>query len=258
MSPFSPSGSDPASAAAPLRVRAAGLVKSFPVDRQGQSVFFALRQRFGGRGRERFTALDGLDFEVRAGDRVAVIGDNGAGKTTLLKTIAGLYRADAGSLAVAGSVSLVSGLAIGMIDELSVAENVGLYGAIYGIDRERLTSCFADIVGWAELDEFVDTKLKHLSAGMKTRLAFSAVRHVRADLFLLDEALTAGDKNFREKCDVVFDDYQKSDRTFIVATHDLEFARKFCTHALWLHKGKQQAYGEARSVVGRYDGARAD
>jgi ABC-type polysaccharide/polyol phosphate transport system ATPase subunit len=258
MNPSSPSGSESPAAASPLRVRAEGLVKSFPVDRQRRSAFLGLKQLLRGEGRARFTALAGLDFEVRAGERVAVIGDNGAGKTTLLKTVAGLYRADGGRLFVGGSVTLVSGLAIGMIDDLTVSENVVLYGAIYGIDRETLRSRFDEIIAWAELGEFVDAKLKHLSSGMKTRLAFSAVRHVGADLYLLDEALTAGDRRFREKCGAVFEEYRRSDRTFLVATHDLDFAASFCTHALWIHKGRQQAFGDAREVVGRYTGARRE
>jgi ABC-type polysaccharide/polyol phosphate transport system ATPase subunit len=139
-----------------------------------------------------------------------------------------------------------------MIDDLTLEDNVYLYGAIYGLEREAIREKFNEIVEWAELNTFVGAELRMLSSGMRARLAFSTIRHVEADIFLFDEALTAGDKSFKEKCDEVLEKYKGSDRTFVIATHDVEFAKKFCSKTLWLAKGEQMAFGETEEVVEKY------
>ena len=239
--------------AAGLRVAIHGVTKTFPVDRRGQTLF-QLARRLASRADpvDRFTALRDVTFDVHSGDRIGVIGDNGAGKTTLLKTVAGLYAPDSGSVEVYGSLTLLSGLGIGMIEDLTVAENIALYGAIYGVDPRTLRDVQNDILEWAELDEFANAKLKRLSTGMKARLAFSTTRHVNADVHLLDEALTAGDRRFQLKCEQVFDDYVVQGKTFVVATHDHAFVRRVCTHAVWLHKSRQVAFGDPDDLVARY------
>jgi ABC-type polysaccharide/polyol phosphate transport system ATPase subunit len=199
-----------------------------------------------------FLALDGLRFDLRPGERLGVVGDNGSGKTTLLRTIAGLYRPSAGRITVDGDVALVTGLGIGMLDELTVEENIFLYGAINGMSRDDVKSRLAEIVDWAELGEFRTARLKTLSTGMRSRLAFSAVRHVDAGIYLMDEVLSAGDRNFKIKCDAVFADWKGSGRTFVVASHELEFVRGFCDKALWLNKGHQMAYGEPSAIIEQY------
>ena len=203
-----------------------------------------------------FYALKDIHFEAARGDRVAVIGDNGAGKSTLLRLIAGIYQPDAGHLEVNGEVSLLAGLGIGMLDELSVIENVFLYGMIYGLDREAIAAALPEMIEWAELQNFTGLKLKHLSSGMKARLAFSTVRYIEKDIYLFDEALVAGDKNFKDKCSLVFQSYKESNKTFLVATHDLKFAKTFCNKALWLHKGVQMAFGEPEAVVSEYENSK--
>jgi ABC-2 type transport system ATP-binding protein len=109
-----------------------------------------------------------------------------------------------------------------------------------------------EILSWADLQDFAEAKLRALSSGMKTRLAFSAARYINRDIHLFDEVLSAGDKNFREKCEVVFEDYKHTAKTFIVATHNLNFVKTFCTKALWLHKGRQIAFGEVETILSRY------
>lgn len=261
MSPSSPSASEivasgdarARSADAAVRVTASGLTKTFPIDRQRQTVFQLVRQVLSGRWRhDRFVAVADLTFAVRRGERVGLIGDNGAGKSTLLRTLAGLHRPDRGDVTVRGSITLVAGLAVGMVEELTVADNVSLYGAIYGIDRDTLRARQSDIIEWAGLTEFTHMKLKRLSSGMKSRLAFSACRYIEADLYLMDEALTAGDRHFQQKCEQVFHDYLATDKTLVVATHDLDFVTTFCTHAMWMHKGRLMAFGDPLSVVERY------
>jgi ABC-type polysaccharide/polyol phosphate transport system ATPase subunit len=153
---------------------------------------------------------------------------------------------------VAGDVALVTGLGIGMLDELTVEENIYLYGAINGMAREEIRARLAEIIEWAELGAFRMARLKTLSTGMRSRLAFSAVRHVDARIYLMDEVLSAGDRNFKLKCEAVFEDFRESARTFVVAAHELEFIRGFCSKVLWLHKGRQMAWGEPEEVIGQY------
>jgi ABC-type polysaccharide/polyol phosphate transport system ATPase subunit len=235
-------------------IRIEQVCKTFPADRRRFTVFGVLKSQLRKNGsRELFYALRDINFQMTRGEKLGVIGDNGAGKTTLLRLIAGLYQPDGGNLSVHGDVSLLAGLGIGMIDELTVEENIFLYGMIYGMDSKYIRERVPDILEWAELKNFVGSKLQHLSSGMKARLAFSTVRYIEKDIYLFDEALAAGDKHFKEKCEIVFQKYKESDKTILVATHDLKFVNAFCTRALWLHKGKQVLFGDVESVVLQYE-----
>ena len=203
-------------------------------------------------GAKSFAALDDINFELFKGEKVGLIGNNGAGKSTLLKIVAGLHNPTSGEVRVSGQVALLAGYEVGLVEELTVMENVFLYGAIHGMDREKIKNKFDDIIQWADLGGFLRVKLKALSTGMATRLAFSVARHVEAEVVLLDEALTAGDKNFSKKCENYFEDAKTADRTFLVATHDLSFVQNFCNKALWLDKGRQAAFGDADEVMRQY------
>ncbi len=206
-----------------------------------------------GAGSDPYFALRGVSLAVARGDKIAVVGNNGSGKTTLLKLIAGLYQPTEGRVEVDGRILLLRGVGTGMVDELSVAENVFLYGIIYGMDREKISETFEEVMEWAELKDFAAAELRTLSSGMRARLAFSVARHFDTDIFLLDEAFAVGDKDFRAKYEEVFRNH-KSDgsRTYLIATHDLEFARLFCTKTLWLQKGRLMAFGETKGVLDQY------
>jgi ABC-2 type transport system ATP-binding protein len=157
-----------------------------------------------------------------------------------------------------GDLTLLAGLGIGMVDELSVEENIFLYGAIYGMDREQIEAGLAEIIEWAELQDFAGAKLKTLSSGMRTRLAFSATRYLEKDIYLLDEALTAGDTTFQQKCEAVFHEYKKTNKTFLISTHDMNFVKIFCTKTLWLHKGRQVEFGDTAGVLEQYEQSNRD
>jgi len=199
-----------------------------------------------------FYALRDINFEIARGEKVAIVGNNGAGKTTLLKVIAGLHRPTAGEVYTRGEMVLLRGVAIGMVDELTAAENLFLYSSIYGVDREKVKANFDEIFEWAELQAFTNARIGTLSTGMKARLAFSALRHLESEIFLLDETFGAVDKHFARKCEQVFEDQRNSDKTFLIATHSMEFARMFCTKALWLSRGKQMAFDATDEVLDRY------
>ena len=228
--------------------------KSFSIDVTRPSAFAVLKKLIGTNGHytRTFYALKDINIEIEQGEYVGLVGNNGAGKTTLLKTISGLHKPDNGEVLINGELNFLAGFGIGMVDDLSVSENIYLYGAVYGLDRNKIHEKFDEIVEWAELQNFTGAKLKTLSTGMRTRLAFSITRYIDADIFLLDEALSAGDKSFREKCEKVFDNYKRKGKTFIVSTHSLEFVKKFCSKTLWLHKGEQMDYGDTESVLKKY------
>jgi ABC-type polysaccharide/polyol phosphate transport system ATPase subunit len=235
-------------------VRLEGITKTFPIERHRSTVFGSLRQRLSWRLRHKqtFDALRDIDLTVFERDRVGIVGNNGAGKSTLLKIIAGLYTPTAGRVFTRNEMSLLAGHGVGMVGDLTVEENVFLYGAIYGLSRKTLSRAFADIIGWAELRGFEAAKFKTLSAGMKTRLAFSVIRYIEPDIYLWDEALTAGDRNFQAKCRAVFEGYKQGGKTFLVASHDLAFVQEFCDKTLWLHKGRRKAFGATEQILKQY------
>jgi ABC-type polysaccharide/polyol phosphate transport system ATPase subunit len=136
-------------------------------------------------------------------------------------------------------------------------DNIRLYAAIYGIDRATMRTRAHDMLEWAELQDFAGTKLKQLSAGMKARLAFSLLRHIDVDIYLLDEVMTAGDQSFREKCDDVFRAHIQAGKTIVATTHDRRFAETFFNRALWLEGGRVRASGPVSPILDQYFGAMA-
>jgi ABC-type polysaccharide/polyol phosphate transport system ATPase subunit len=239
---------------APLMVRLEGVTKVFRVGRPPTAFGWLRRQWSDADDHHRLVpALDNLSLDIGKGERLGLIGNNGAGKTTLLRTIAGLYRPSRGRVEVTGDITLLAGLGLGMVDELTVAENIFLYGAIHGLDRAHIAAVRGDILEWAGLEEFADAKLRALSTGMATRLAFSVTRHVEKSVYLLDEALTAGDRTFTEKCGLVFEQFKATDKTFVVSTHSMTFVKSFCTSVLWLDRGRRMALGSPADVVALYE-----
>lgn len=204
------------------------------------------------------SGLRELSFEVPAGEWLGLIGHNGAAKTTLLRLLAGIYRPTSGRVEVRGRVVLLAGLGIGMVDDLSVRENVVLYGSIYGLPRAQTRSLLPEILGWAGLAEHADAVVATLSSGMRTRLAFSCIRHVSGDVWLFDEVLSVGDREFREQCNRHFEAMRAGRSTAVIATHRMEFVRRFCDRALWLHRGEVMALGAAAGVVAAYERYRSD
>jgi len=237
-----------------LRLRIHGLGKDFPLRDGRDTAARALRRlvtaRDGGPGCIR--ALVDVSFEVHAGEMVGVVGNNGAGKTTLLKLIAGIHRPSRGEIERRGDLSLLSGLGVGMVPDLTVRENVYLYGAICRLHRARIRGIFDEIIAWAELADFVSAPLRTLSTGMTARLAFSIARHNEAPILLLDEAMTAGDERFRRRCEEHFVACRGRDMAMLMTSHSLELVERFCERTLWLRSGEQMAFGETAAVLSAY------
>lgn len=234
-------------------IRVQGLTKVFPRAGSALTFFRHMERRVrSGQEEQALFALCDVNFEVLRGEWVGVVGNNGSGKTTLIKVLAGLYPPTTGTVRVAGDVTLLSGLGVGMIGALSVRENVFLYGALHRIPTAQLQTSFAEMIAWAELEDFVDAKFQTLSSGMRGRLAFSVSRYAPSQIMLQDEALTAGDKDFARKCRAYYTTARSGGRTFVIATHDLNFVQEHCARTLWLAKGRQMAFGTTRDVLDQY------
>jgi ABC-2 type transport system ATP-binding protein len=201
---------------------------------------------------ERQEALRDVTFAVEEGEFFGIVGANGSGKSTLLKIIAGIYRQDEGSVVVNGQLSPFIELGVGFNPELNARDNVRINGTLLGLSKRELEERFDDIIAFAELERFVDQKLKNYSSGMQVRLAFSIAIQVPFDVLLLDEVLAVGDASFQEKCFAVFDDIRAAGKTVVLVSHDLGSVAKFCPRALWLEQGRVAYLGEAGDVVERY------
>jgi len=242
-----------------LVVAADGVSREFPPAQGPRTLYRVLRDVVSGTRthHEPIRALRDVTLHAQAGEKVALIGNNGAGKSTLLKVVAGLLRATRGSVITRGEKVLLTSLGGGMIDDVSVRDNTLLWGSLYGVEASRMRGLLADVLEWAEIPGYEDARLRTLSSGTRQRLAFSVVRHIATDIFLIDEALSAGDVRFRAKCRAFFESEVNRRRTFVVATHDLDFAKSFCTLALWLNEGEVAEWGESGTVVERYVAAQS-
>jgi lipopolysaccharide transport system ATP-binding protein len=197
-------------------------------------------------------ALLDINFVVREGEFIGIIGHNGSGKSTLLKILARIYRPDAGRVAIEGKVSPFLELGVGFNPELTARENIFLSGAILGLGREELHRRFDEIIGFAELEQFVDHRLKNFSSGMEVRLAFSLAIQAHAEILLMDEVLAVGDASFQEKCFDIFNRYKREGRTVVLVTHELTAVTKYCDRALLLDHGRLVADGSAPDVTAQY------
>lgn len=202
---------------------------------------------------EKFEAISDIDFKVKKGEFLGIIGRNGSGKSTLLKLIAGIYTPDKGSIKVNGSLVPFLELGVGFNPELSARENIFLNGTILGMSKKFLEKKFDEIVHFAELEKFVDTEVKKFSSGMLVRLAFSIAMQTEADIYLLDEILSVGDANFRMKSQLKFAELIEKKKTIILISHSMDEIQKYCSRVIYLEKGKIKASGKPSKVVDLYN-----
>ena len=203
---------------------------------------------------EDFYALKDVSFEVKKGDSLGIIGNNGSGKTTLLKIIAGIILPTFGDVGVNGKIVPLLELGVGFQDEHTAKENIYLYGAILGLRNSQINKKFNEIVEFAELEKFVDMKLKHFSAGMKARLAFSTAIQAEGDVYLVDEVLAVGDVSFKKKCFEVFNELRKDGKTLILVAHVPGWIVSYCDNAIWLNEGKIKKFDISDEVIREYIG----
>jgi ABC-type polysaccharide/polyol phosphate transport system ATPase subunit len=201
---------------------------------------------------ERNEALRDVSFDVEAGEFFSVIGSNGSGKSTLLKILAGIYRADSGKLQVHGKLSPFIELGVGFNPELTARDNVRINATLLGLTKQELENRYDDIVGFSELERFMDQKLKNFSSGMQVRLAYAIAIQVTFDILLLDEVLAVGDQSFQEKCMDTFERMRAEGKTIVFVSHDLRAVQQFSDRAMYLQRGGVQALGEPADVIERY------
>lgn len=222
-----------------------------PLDRSTTLKARIVHPRSSSRYRELY-ALRDVSLEVPFGTFTGIVGPNGCGKSTLLKLLAGIYQPTAGRLAVNSRVSPFLELGVGFNPELTARDNVFLNGAVLGLTRRDLHSRLDDIIGFAELEEFADQKLKNFSSGMQVRLAFAVAIQADAGILLMDEVLAVGDARFQERCFDVFDRFKREGRTVVLVTHDLGAAELYCDSAFLLDHGTLMAQGPAGEVCSVY------
>lgn len=200
-----------------------------------------------------FWALRGVSFTVQHGESIGVVGRNGQGKSTLLRLVAGVLLSDEGTVTVNGGVAPLIEITGGFVGDLSVRENVRLTAGLHGMSREEVARRYNDIISFAELEDFEDTPYKHLSNGMKVRLAFSVVSQLDEPILLVDEVLAVGDKAFREKCYKRIDELLAEGRTLFFVSHNERDLRRFCTRGLYLDRGGLVLDGSISDVLDRYN-----
>jgi len=196
--------------------------------------------------------LDGVSFDIHKGDFFGIVGRNGSGKSTLLKLIAGVYAPTAGSIDVHGGLTPFIELGVGFNPELSGRDNVYLNGALLGFTRKQMDEMYDEIVSFAELEQFMDQKLKNYSSGMQVRLAFSIAIKAKNDVLIFDEVLAVGDEAFQRKCLDVFESYKANGQTVILVTHDMETMKRFCTRAVLINDGEVLMTGDPKAIALKY------
>ena len=231
-----------------------GLSKTFQLPHQQ---YHTLKERvlhpFRASTYDELRAVDNVSVEVAAGEFFGIVGRNGSGKSTLLKCLAGIYSIDTGNLVVRGRLSPFIELGVGFNGDLTARDNVMINAIMLGLSRKQARERFDSIIAFAELEEFLDMRLKNYSSGMTVRLAFSVAIQVDAEILLIDEVLAVGDASFQQKCFDEFHRLKREGRTILFVTHDMGAVERFCDRAMLLEKGRMIAIGEPGAIARRYN-----
>ncbi|WP_403020438.1 ABC transporter ATP-binding protein [Salinibacterium sp. GXW1014] len=235
-------------------IEVAGAGIRFKRNRRARRSF---KDLFAGRKRrsrpDEFWALRDVDFTVMAGEAIGVVGRNGQGKSTLLKLVAEVILPDEGRVAVHGGVAPLIEITGGFVDDLTVRDNVFLTAGLHGMSRAEIEERFDEIIDFAEIGDFLDTPYKHLSSGMRVRIAFAVVTRLEEPILLVDEVLAVGDKAFREKCYRRIEELLEGGRTLFFVSHNERDLKRFCTRGLYLDKGKLVMDAPIAEVLQRYN-----
>jgi ABC-type polysaccharide/polyol phosphate transport system ATPase subunit len=198
-------------------------------------------------------AVVDASFNVAQGEFFGIVGRNGSGKSTLLKCLAGIYRVDRGYAEVNGRLSPFIELGVGFNPDLTARDNVTINAILHGLSRRQARERFDEIIAFAELEDFVDLKLKNFSSGMTVRLAFSVAIQVDADVLLIDEVLAVGDAAFQQKCYEEFERMKRDGRTIVLVTHDMGAIQRFCHRAMLIDGGRVLEIGDPNRIALRYN-----
>lgn len=204
--------------------------------------------KFGNRTFETQQVLKNVSLEIKPGDFFGIVGKNGGGKSTMLKLLAGIYTPNQGAIEVNGKLTAFIELGVGFNPELTGRDNVYLSGALLGFSEAQVNDMYDDIVSFAELDKFMDQKLKNYSSGMQVRLAFSIAIRARSDILILDEVLAVGDAAFQQKCYNYFEELKSSGKTVVFVSHDMGAVKRFCNRAAYIRGGKVVKVGTPENI----------
>jgi ABC-2 type transport system ATP-binding protein len=197
-------------------------------------------------------ALTGVSFDVHTGEFFGIVGRNGSGKSTLLKILSSIYRPDAGTVRMAGRLAPFIELGVGFNPELTARENVVLNGVLLGLTKREARRRLDAVIEFAELEDFVELKLKNYSSGMMVRLAFAVMVQADADIMLIDEVLAVGDAAFAQKCLDVFRERREAGKTIVLVTHDMSTVQDLCDRAMILHDGDLKFIGDPQETAAMY------
>lgn len=237
-----------------VAIAAEGLGVRFRRNRRGRRSFKDLFAGSSRRSRpDEFWPLRNVSFVVKPGEAIGVVGRNGQGKSTLLRLVAKVLLPDEGTVTVNGGVAPLIEITGGFVGDLTVRENVRLTAGLHGMSRAEVSRRYDGIIAFAELAGFEDTPYKHLSNGMKVRLAFAVVSQLDEPILLVDEVLAVGDKGFRDKCYQRIDELLAEGRTLFFVSHNERDLRRFCSRGLYLDKGGLVLDGPIDTVLDRYN-----
>jgi ABC-type polysaccharide/polyol phosphate transport system ATPase subunit len=235
-----------------LAIQAKNISKTFHISEDSHNtVKHRLFNIFNPPRSKRVEALKMMNFEVRKGECIGLIGRNGSGKSTLTKILAGVYPTDTGYININGSTLLMN-LGVGMSHELTARENVYVSASVLGLKIKEIDEIFDKIIDFAELKEFVDTKIKFFSSGMVARLGFSIAVNAGADIMFLDEIFAVGDMKFQEKAVKVLESSWIEGKTVILVSHSMGVIQKYCQRSAYMKHGKMEFFGETEKAVEMY------
>jgi len=201
---------------------------------------------------EKLDVLKDVSFNVKKGEMLGLLGFNGSGKTTLLKIIAKIYAPDNGEVLTSGRITPFLELGTGFNGELTARDNIIIYGVILGFSKKEINQKIEEIARFADVERFLDTKLKNFSSGMNARLAFSTALQVNPDIMLVDEVLSVGDINFQQKSFEAFMDFKRKGKTIVFVSHSPDLIERLCDRAIWIHEGKILSQGNPSEVIKEY------
>lgn len=196
--------------------------------------------------------LDNVSFDVKKGESFGIVGRNGSGKTTLLRILSHIYQPDSGSVETNGIVVPVLALGLGFHPELTAIKNIYQSSILLGIDKKQINESIDEVIKFAELEKFADTKLKNFSSGMQMRLAFATAVQVDPAVLLLDEVIAVGDINFQKKCRETMLDFKNRGKSIVLVSHSPSDIEKLCDRAMFLKEGKIDTIGKPKTVLDAY------